>query len=106
MTENSKELLERLSTEICEAKWELLDNHHKRQSLFIVSDSLELVAVGVAMARDQVEYIRNWLNDGLIDKPTDDLIKTWLESDVTFNYLIIQPYVIIQIPQPKPADEE
>lgn len=106
MSENSKELLERLSTEICEAKWELLADHHKRQSLFIISETLELVAVGVAMARDQVEYIRNWLNDGLIDKPTDDLIKTWLESDITFNYLIIQPYVIIQIPKAKIDEQE
>lgn len=103
MKENSKELIERLTTDICEAKWEILTDHHKRQALFIVAESLDIVAVGVAMAKDQVEYIRNWLNEGLIDKPNEEMIDAWLANDVTFNYLIIQPYVIIQLK--KPTDE-
>ncbi|EQC45476.1 DUF2288 domain-containing protein [Bacteriovorax sp. Seq25_V] len=95
--ETSKELIEKLTNDIDEAKWELIKDHHARGAAFLVDDSLDLVAVGVAMAKDQVEYIRGWLGEGKILQPTEELIEAWNEADVFFRYLIIQPYVLIQI---------
>jgi len=95
--ETSKELIEKLTNDIDEAKWELIKDHHDRGSAFLVDDSLDLVAVGVAMAKDQVEYIRTWLSEEKILQPTEELITTWKEADVYFRYLIVQPYVLIQI---------
>ncbi|EQC51617.1 DUF2288 family protein [Bacteriovorax sp. DB6_IX] len=90
-------LLERLQNDIDETGWDLLEEHHKRDALFLLTSDLELAPVGMAMARDEVEYIRGWLNDGKMSRPTDELIKTWLENEVKFNYLIVQPYVLIQL---------
>lgn len=95
--ETSKDLIEKLTNDVDEAKWELIKDHHERGAAFLVDDSLDLVAVGVAMAKDQVEYIRNWLEEGKILQPTEELISAWKEVDVYFRYLIIQPYVLFQI---------
>lgn len=97
MSTNANELLEKLSADIDDAKWDLIDEHYKRGAVLIVDQSVELVAVGVAMAKDQIDYIRNWLANNQLSKPEDSVVEFWKESDVTFRYLIIQPYVLIQL---------
>jgi len=89
-------LFERLQNDIDEAGWDLIGPHHERESAFLVSSELDLTAVGMAMARDEVEYIRSWLTDGKMARPTDELIAAWTENEVKFDYLIVQPYVLIK----------
>ena len=91
------DLLTKLSADIDETTWENLQAHHERQALFCLSDNVELVAAAMAMARDEVNYIQKWLSESDMWKPTDEEIETWKEDDVVFNFLILQPYVLIKI---------
>ena len=52
--ENNQNLLERLTSEIDDARWDILKPHHEREALFMINDELELPAVGYTMASDQV----------------------------------------------------
>ncbi|OIQ19189.1 MAG: hypothetical protein BM556_07845 [Bacteriovorax sp. MedPE-SWde] len=94
-----QDLLERLQNDIDEAIWEIIEPHHNRESAYLLSSDLELAPVGMAMAKDQIEYIRGWLTDGSMARPNEEQIKVWKEQDVKFNYLIVQPYVLIQVKQ-------
>ncbi|MFG1485942.1 DUF2288 family protein [Halobacteriovorax sp. RZ-2] len=94
---NNENLLERLANDIDDAKWDLLKPHHEREALFMITDELELAAVGFTMARDEVEYIKKWLADEQMFRPTDEQIGTWEEENTEFQYLIVQPYVLVKI---------
>ena len=97
MSEDKENLLAKLMNEIDVAKWDLLAPHHEREALFVVNKSLELPPVGLAMTRDEVEYVRNWLTAGDIYQPTEEQIAVWKEEEVKFKYLIVQPYVLAQL---------
>ncbi len=90
-------LYEKLKSDIDNTKWELLSPHHERNAAFLISHDLELLAVGVAMARDESKYIKQWINEQKLTPPTEEQVAQWNEEDTEFKYLIIQPYVIFQV---------
>ena len=93
----SENLFEKLKNDIDKAKWDLLEPHHQRGAAFIISQDLELEAVGLAMARDESNYVREWIQKEKLLPPTEEQIEVWSEDETEFNYLIIQPYVIFQL---------
>ncbi len=98
MTDDQQEnLLQRLTNDIDDAQWDLLKPHHEREALFMLTDNLDLPAVGFAMARDEVEYIKKWLADEEIFRPTNEQIEIWEKENTKFQYLIVQPYVLVKI---------
>ncbi len=94
---NNDNLFEKLKNDIDQAKWELIEPHHQRGAAFIISQDLNLEAVGLAMARDESTYIREWIQEKKLLPPNEEQIHSWSEDEVVFNYLIIQPYVLFQI---------
>ena len=98
MSDSKEEnLFEKLKNDIDKAKWELIAPHHERQSAFVISNELTLEAVGLAMARDESNYVREWIQQQKLLPPTEDQVHTWEEDETEFNYLIVQPYVIFQL---------
>lgn len=95
--ENNENLIERLANDIDNARWDLLKPHHEREALFMISDELELPAVGYTMASDQVEYIKKWLAEEQMYRPTEEQIDAWEKDNTEFKYLIVQPYVLVKI---------
>lgn len=95
--ENNENLIERLANDIDDARWDLLKPHHEREALFMISDELELPAVGYTMASDQVEYIKKWLAEEQMYRPTEEQIEAWENNNTEFKYLIVQPYVLVKI---------
>jgi len=94
---NEKSLYENLAEQIETAHWKLLEEHHKRGALINVSESLDLVQVGVDVAEDNVESIRQLMSDGQIGRPTDGQVESWdKEEELSFKFLILQPYVLCQ----------
>ncbi|MAE59411.1 MAG: hypothetical protein CME69_11050 [Halobacteriovorax sp.] len=96
---DSKEdnLFEKLKNDVDKAKWELIAPHHERQAAFIITNDLALEAVGLAMARDESNYVREWIQQKKLLPPTEEQVSTWEEDETEFNYLIVQPYVIFQL---------
>lgn len=94
----SKEIEEKLEAEIDSACWDMLLEHHERGAVFIISDKLELTKVGAALATDDTSLVSVWLGNKDMEKVSSDLALDFekdLKSKI-FNFLIIQPYVLIQ----------
>lgn len=90
-------LKEKLEGERERAKWVMLEEHNQRQALLIVSPDLDLLDVGVSVAKDEVTLVKEWLDSQKLKRPDEEMVKIYEEeSDMEFDFIIIQPYVLAQ----------
>lgn len=71
--------------------------HLGRDAVFVVAPSLELVDCGVAVAMDEVETVRLWIESGALRKPSRDERAHWAAQGGTFVAVVVQPFVLVQI---------
>ena len=96
------DLTPKLQEEIGEVTWHWLRPHRQRDALFWVAAPLGLATVGAAIARDDTDSVRAWLEDGSLARPSEAQVAAW-EADPTrsLRMLIVQPFVLIQdLPTP------
>jgi len=86
-------LRQKFKTELDTCTWNLLDKNIDRGAVLIIHD-LDILDVAVAIAEDQVQTISNWLSNKQIESVPPEESKK--DREGTFQYLIIQPYVIIK----------
>ncbi len=80
-----------------QAEWEWLIPHVKRDALILVTQGLNLVDVGVAIASDNLLEVQQWINAQLITKPSPAQLGEWNQNPTKrFETLIVQPYVLVQ----------
>lgn len=88
---------EELALSIDEAEWDILRSHLDRGGLILVDDSLDLADTALRVASDDIEAIQQWLERGLLGKPSGSKIRSWDENkQKRFAMLIVSPYVLIQ----------
>jgi hypothetical protein len=86
-----------LSDAIDEAEWNWLMPHAQRDSIIVVEPELSLLDVGEAIAGDNVTFVRHWIDESLIHKPSSTQLSDWnQDQSKRFNALIVQPYVLVQ----------
>jgi len=86
-----------LSNEVHRVDWKPLSPHAKRGALVLVDARLDLVDVALAIANDDAERVRQWMDARQLLKPTEDQIARWKgEAEERFTVLIVQPYVLAQ----------
>jgi hypothetical protein len=91
-------LKEKLKSEILETTWEPLVTHFAKGNTYILDKDLVLEEVGRAMAEDDVSQVKQWLDHGLLYPPTNEEATLFAEkSDMLFDMLIIEPYVLFQV---------
>ena len=95
----SDQLKEKLTSEIDTCSWSLLDAHYLKGTVFIIDNELDLVDVGTALANDNVERVKAWREGESLRSPGENEVTQWREDPQTkhFKFLIIQPFVIIQL---------
>lgn len=90
-------LKEKLKDDIDKASWEMLKIHHERGAVFVVDSKLDLIDVGAAIAVDEVNTVKIWLDNKQFTKleeiPTEED-----QKERKIKFLIVQPYVLIQFP--------
>ncbi|MDO9069437.1 MAG: DUF2288 domain-containing protein [Deltaproteobacteria bacterium] len=92
---------EELALSIDEAEWDILRSHLERGGLILVDDSLDLADTALRVASDDIEAIQQWLERGLLGKPSGSKIRFWDENkQKRFAMLIVSPYVLIQEKMP------
>ncbi|MBR8831260.1 MAG: DUF2288 family protein [Chlorogloea purpurea SAG 13.99] len=92
------QLENQLAAELAAVAWRDLVSHARRDALIVVSESLDLLEVGSAIAGDQVPLVQDWISSKLIFKPTTEDLGNWnLTPDKLFNTLIVQPFVLVQL---------
>ncbi len=81
--------------------WSDLRAHVERDAVIVVSEGLDLVDVGVAVASNDVEEVDGWINAGQMAKPTPEDLARWpLDATLRFSSVIVKPYVLIRRPAP------
>jgi hypothetical protein len=97
MSDQSKpqDLRQSLIDLLDEAELDWLQPHLDREVVIWVDGSLDLVDVGMAIAQDDANAVRRWIEEQFLIKPDADRMAQW-EASVRFRALIVQPYVLIQ----------
>ena len=71
--------------------------HLTRGAVITVDPKLDLLDVGEAVARDDKARVAAWIEQGLIGKPTLEMIEVWSKREgVSWNALVVQPFVLVQ----------
>lgn len=95
------ELRAELAEIMAEIEWNWLIPHAKRDALVMVTQGLNLLDVGVAIANDNVTAVQQWIGEQLIYKPSPAQLATWNQQPTRqFMALIVQPYVLVQATVP------
>lgn len=96
-----KKTREELAVQVDVARWDWLRAHLERGGLIVVNRGLDLVDVGVRIASDDTAAVGDWIQSGLLAKPSAEQISAWDDqADCSFSTLIISPYVLIQEHRP------
>ena len=94
----SEDFETKLNSELDSASWDMLLDHHDRGAVFLVAPSVPLVKVGTALALDKTDLVSVWLGNDELKKVTDTMAAGFDKDPKAkvFDFLIVQPYVLIQ----------
>ena len=88
-----------LAETLDEAEWDWLMPHAKRDAIVMVASELDLLDVGVAIVRDETATVQGWIGQQQLYKPSPEQLSAWSnEPNRRFKALIVQPYVLVQLP--------
>ena len=88
---------ERFEKDLAEVDWRSLRIHTQRDALILVDLQLDLVEVACKVTADVAKEVGDWIENGLIVKPTAEQLASWeTELDKPFLMLIAAPYILIQ----------
>ena len=86
-----------LTQDLAEVPWQDLIPHAQRDAIIVVTDLLDLVEVGVAIAQDETQRVQRWISEQLIYKPSSEQLSAWnSQPEQAFSALIVQPFVLIR----------
>ena len=94
--EDASSDLEKLEKYTGEVDWKYLEPHYKAGALLFVDPSLDLVAVGKAIADDDAASVEKWKKAGDILQPSTPHACYWEDADTRFLALVVSPFVLIQ----------
>ncbi|MRG93307.1 DUF2288 domain-containing protein [Polyangium spumosum] len=93
---------ERIAETLGDVHWSDLRAHLARDAVIIVDDALDLLDVGVALAKNDVASVDAWIRAGKLQKPTTEDLTRWsLDTSARFLSAIVQPFVLIRRPPAK-----
>lgn len=91
------DLRSQLEENLDEAIWEWLIPHQEHDKVVLVTQQLDLLDVGEAIANDNVTLVQQWMSDMWVCKPSDEQVAVWNDNrSKRFNALIVQPFVLVQ----------
>ncbi len=86
-----------LAEELADIEWRDIIPHSQRDAVIVVTSSLDILDVGMALANDEVQAVQHWISEQLIYKPSQEELSDWNGQPAkTFSALIVQPFVLIE----------
>lgn len=71
--------------------------HLARGAVIVVDASLDLLTVGEALAKDDKERVARWIADGLVGKPSLEVLDRWSKMEgPAWTSLVVQPFVLVR----------
>jgi len=95
-----------MASEIGPVFWSDLRAHAARNGLFLVATDLDLAEVACAVASDDSTKIEQWLESGLLFRPSAVQLEAWdCALDTPFRSVVVQPFALAQATDdPRPAN--
>ena len=92
-----QDLKAELAQSVDQAAWDWLIPHAKRDVVIVVTQELDLLDVGVAIANDDTLSVQSWISNQQLHKPFANQLADWnSDQSKRFQALIVQPYVLVQ----------
>lgn len=88
---------DRLAASLGDVLFSDLRAHAARDALIVVADGLDMLDVGEAVARDDTEAVKRWIETQQIRKPNAGDLASWAaDPAATFESLVVQPFVLVR----------
>ena len=96
-SQDSDEVLKaKLNMETSRIRWEELQRFYARGNVVGVAADLDLLEVGVAMARDDKERLQQWMAEGKAGEVSPDQARHWYENNTELWALVVAPWILVQ----------
>lgn len=87
----------RLTQDLADVDWNDIKPHAQRDAVIVVNEKLDILEVGVAIAKDDTVAVQHWITEQLIKKPSNQQLSNWnVNPSQIFKTLIVQPFVLVQ----------
>jgi hypothetical protein len=91
------EIRDKLASELHEVEWSAIRPHVARDAVILVSPELDLIEVAENVTTDKKSQMAEWVDKGLIVKPTQAELELWeTQLQRRFRFLIVSPFVLVQ----------
>lgn len=97
MSRSSEELMAMLNAQTARLAWDELARHFARGVVIKVAPELDLLEVATAMAQDDKQHIKQWLQRGQVGNATDADAQRWQEDGSVFWAVVVAPWVVVQV---------
>lgn len=94
--DDAESLAQRLTDDTGIIGWEDLERHFARGVLVVLSRDLDIVAVGMAMARDDKPLVEAWSAAGKLRRASLEDAQRWHQRSERFRALVVAPWVLAQ----------
>lgn len=88
----------KLLGETARAPWPALARFFAQGVVLVASPEIDLIDVGMVLARDDAEQFRAWLAGGEVRLVSDDQAQAWQASTAELWTMVIKPWVLVQQP--------
>lgn len=89
----------RLTETMGPVTFDVLAPHLERDAVVLVASTIELVDAAIAVAQDDTDKVRAWIEDGTFRKPSVSERTRWKDQmGREWTSVVVQPFVLIQDP--------
>lgn len=96
MEESAEELFIKLNRETSRIAWHELQRFYAQGAVLQIGPALDLVKTAVAVAQNDSEAVKAWLDAGDVVKVSVDQAELWLASDHSLWAVVVAPWVLVQ----------
>ncbi|MFT5421599.1 MAG: hypothetical protein ACI9D5_002357 [Candidatus Endobugula sp.] len=88
-----------MNRETARIRWSELQTHFAAGNVITVSNELDLILVARAMAEDNAQAIKQWMEDNQLMPTTDQQAQEWQTQDSELWAAVIKPWILVQVNQ-------
>lgn len=96
MEESAEELFIKLNRETSRIAWHELQRFYAQGAVLQISPALDLVKTAVALAQNDSEAVKAWLETGDVAKVAVEQAEAWLAADPSLWAVVVAPWVLVQ----------
>lgn len=93
---NDEELRQKINLETARIGWQEVHRHFARGVVLVAAAELDLVEVGLRLARDDKAQIKAWNDADQLRHASDDDARRWMQRDAVLWALVVAPWVLVQ----------